>query len=510
MSGPDAAALSSLPSLPVLALLPVLNDRFRPLSHYADRVGAEYALLPLRFIPLDGERYVVTNLAGEYVVLPRPELEALVRHQLPIGSPRYEDLKARHFLIDGDSSVALDLLAVKLRTKQSFVARFTSLFLFVVSLRCDHSCPYCQVSRQSTDRHAFDMTRETADRGIEFLFRSPSRSLKVEFQGGESLLNFDLIRHVVLEVERINAEAARPRDIQFVIATNLAFLTDEILAFCRDHGVLFSTSLDGPAELHNRNRPRPGADSHQRTIDGIRRIRETVGPHAVAALMTTTEASLDQPEAIIDEYVRQGFSSIFLRPLSPYGFAVKTGMAARYDADRWLEFYRRGLAHIVELNRRGIVFAEEYASIVLRKMLTPYPTGYVDLQSPAGLGISALVFNYDGDIYASDEARMLAETGDRTFRLGHLHRDTFETVMTSEALLSTLEETMTEVMPMCSDCGFQPYCGSDPVYHHATQGDRVGHKPTSGFCRKNMGVFRHLISLLEDDPQAAVILRSWI
>ena len=45
-----------------------------------------------------------------------------------------------------------------------------------------------------------------------------------------------------------------------------------------------------------------------------------------------------------------------------------------------------------------------------------------------------------------------------------------------------------ECVPMCTDCGFLPYCGSDPVYHHATQGDVVGFKPTSGFCRKNMGV----------------------
>jgi hypothetical protein len=37
------------------------------------------------------------------------------------------------------------------------------------------------------------------------------------------------------------------------------------------------------------------------------------------------------------------------------------------------------------------------------------------------IGIGALVYNYDGDIYASDEGRMLAEMGDRTFRLGSVH-----------------------------------------------------------------------------------------
>lgn len=63
---------------------------------------------------------------------------------------------------------------------------------------------------------------------------------------------------------------------------------------------------------------------------------------------------------------------------------------------------------------------------------------------------------------------------------------------------------------MCVDCGFQPYCGSDPVFHYATQGDIVGFKPTSGFCRKNMGIMRHLIHLLEDDDRAASILKTWL
>jgi sulfatase maturation enzyme AslB (radical SAM superfamily) len=45
--------------------------------------------------------------------------------------------------------------------------------------------------------------------------------------------------------------------LDFVIASNLALLTEEHLAFCKAQGVLLSTSLDGPADLHNKNRPDP-------------------------------------------------------------------------------------------------------------------------------------------------------------------------------------------------------------------------------------------------------------
>src|SRR5206468_834488 len=156
--------------------------------------------------------------------------------------------------------------------------------------------------------------------------------------------------------------------------------------------------------------------SIERTIEGIRRCRETLGPHSVSALMTTTRRSLEQPEAIIDEYLAQGFDSIFLRWLSPYGFAAKTGGVLGYGTDAWNQFYERGLRYIIALDRAGARMREEFARIILRKMLTPYPTGYVDLQSPSGLGISVIVYNYDGDVFASDEARMLAESGDLTFR----------------------------------------------------------------------------------------------
>lgn len=488
--------------------LPVLAPRFSGVDRYRSPAHAPYQLLPLRFTELDADRFVVSNLVGEFVVLPKPVVRDFVSHKLRPHSDAYNELKSRHFLMDGESSVCLDLLATKYRTKQALLSRFTSLFLFVTTLRCDHSCPYCQVSRQSQDRHAFDMSHETARLAVDFVFKSPSQNIKIEFQGGETLLNFELVRHVVALVEERNRSEGR--DISFVIATNLSPLTDEHLAFCVDHGISISTSLDGPEALHNRNRPNPTRDSHARTLSGITRARSALGHDAVSALMTTTEASLSQPREIVDEYIRLGFHSIFLRSISPYGFATRTGWAHKYDADRWMTFYRAAVDHIIGINLAGTLFREQYASLILTKMLTPWSTGYVDLQSPAGLGIAAIVFNYDGDIYASDESRMLAEMNDKTFCLGKLSRDHFEDVMRSPVLADALRSTMTEGVPMCSDCAFQPYCGADPVFHHATQGDMVGFKPTSEFCCKHMGLFRHLIGILEQQGEPARVLRSWI
>lgn len=482
-----------------------LRAPFREAANF--RPSETYRLLPFRFSKLCGDRYVLTNDVGEYAVLQRKELYALVERRLDVNGPVYRTLKSRHFLFDDTSRVALDLLALKYRSRAASLAQFTGLHIFVTTLRCDHSCHYCQVSRQSEDRPHFDMSVDHANKALTHVFRSPSRSLKIEFQGGEPLLNFDIIRHVVTRAREINA--TENRDLTFVIASNLSLLNDEVLEFCHQHDIFLSTSLDGPADLHNRQRPRRSGDSYERTVAAIRRARAVLGPDSVSALMTTTPASLDRVEDIIDEYVRQGFHSIFLRNLSPYGFATKN-LVHRYQADDWVRFYQRGLSHILKLNVDGWPMREEFTAILLQKMFSPTGSSYVDLQSPAGLAIAAIVYNYDGAVYASDEGRMLAEMGSQAFRLGHLDTDSYEALMTNEALLETLYSTMPEGAPMCSDCAFLPYCGADPVFHAATQGDVLGHKAFSAFCKKQMGVLRHLIELLENAPTARDVLLGWV
>jgi His-Xaa-Ser system radical SAM maturase HxsB len=481
-------------------------SKFLPLEAYRQGSSEGYKLLPLKFTELDEDRYVLTNMVGEYHVAAKDIAGAFFQHQLEPHSADYEDLKAKHFLLDNGSDVATDLLALKMRTKLERLSHFTGLHLFVVTLRCEHSCPYCQVSRQNDDKTAFDMTKETARKALDLVFRSPSPHLKIEFQGGEPLLNFPMIRFIVeAAVEKNKTEK---RNLAFVIATNLALVTDEVLDFCSKHRIHISTSLDGPAELHNRNRPRPGADSYQRAINGITKVRHRLGRDQVSAIMTTTAASLGHVREIVDEYVEQGFNGIFLRPLSPYGFAIKTKWFAAYEQSTWLDFYFEGLEYIIDLNKKGVPFIEFYASTILKKMLTPFQPGYVDLMSPAGIGLAALVYNYDGRIFASDESRMLAEMGDDTFCLGSVE-DAYDEIMLSDKLLDPLETSFAGSVPMCADCAFEQYCGADPVYHHAMQGDFVGHKPTSDFCRRNMAIFRDLISRMDASPETRHLFRRW-
>jgi sulfatase maturation enzyme AslB (radical SAM superfamily) len=118
------------------------------------------------------------------------------------------------------------------------------------------------------------MSEATAHRALDIAFESQASRIKIEFQGGEPLLNFGLIRKIVSAAKRLSESVGKKVD--FVIASNLALLDDAVLEFCKSNEILLSTSLDGPAELHNKNRPRPGGNSYELAVAGIRRAKEVL------------------------------------------------------------------------------------------------------------------------------------------------------------------------------------------------------------------------------------------
>jgi His-Xaa-Ser system radical SAM maturase HxsB len=472
------------------------------------QASSEYRLLPFRFHRLDEQTEVLVNECGEFVIAPTGTTERIVRKKLGLKDELYGTLKAKHFIYDDYSSPLLDVLAAKYRTKFGFIYGSTKLHIFVVTLRCDHSCHYCQVSRQTVNRTEFDMSEEIATSAVDMMLRSPSKHITLEIQGGEPLLAFETIKYIVSIAKSRSQEL--DKELEVVITSNLAFLSDEILDYCKKEEIKLSTSLDGPEFIHNANRPRPEGNSYEVTLRGIERARRALGSSRVAALMTTTQLSLQHPIEIIDEYVRRSFHTIFLRPISPYGFALKTSRRIGYDTDSFLQFYKAGLDHILELNRAGYNLVEIYSRILLQKILMPEGTGYVDLQSPSGAGLNVLVYNYDGDVYATDESRMLAEMKDHTFRLGNVLKNSRREIFTSPAFVSLLQAACNQSLPGCSDCAFQPYCGADPIFHHATQRDLVGHRATSGFCKRNMKVIEHLFDLMRTaDSTIRDILWGW-
>lgn len=462
-----------------------------------------YHLLPFTFSRISGHEVLVNEL-GDMIVSPNGTVEKLV-HRLPMNEELFKSLAANFFMSESQIPALSDVYAMRLREKKHFLDQFTSLHIFVLTLRCNQNCVYCQASSCNEDCATVTMTKDTMKRSVELMFKSPSPHLTMEFQGGEPSLEPVLLRYGIELAEEINK--TEQREIKYVLCTNCVRLTDEVMKICKQYKVLISTSLDGPVFLHNTNRGKK--DSHQKVVAGIKEARAYLGDDQVSALMTTSELALDYPCEIIDEYVRLGFTSVFIRALNPYGLATDNPDWERYT-DRFIEFYKKAFEHILDLNKNGTFFIEEYAAIILKKMITPFTAGFVDLQSPAGIINSVLVYNYDGYVYASDESRMLAEFNDYTFRLGNVN-EPYENIVYGKVAKRAAQHWSNEAIAGCADCGVRAYCGADPVRNYSTQNDMYGYRPTSLLCRKNKAIIEYIISLMiERYDEVMPIFKSWL
>ncbi|MBP3438508.1 MAG: His-Xaa-Ser system radical SAM maturase HxsB [Sutterella sp.] len=481
---------------------------FHPIEFY--KSNCEYQFLPFRFRRLNGSRYLLTNIVGEFIFLDANDFCKFRKRELSNKSEIYRDLRAKGFLID-EHSAHLDILASRLWTKKSIIKGFTKLHIFVLTLRCNCSCTYCQVTRQDEDSgDSYDMSIETARKSVELMMQSPSDDITIEFQGGEPLLNYPVLKEIVYYAKKLNSSVGK--NLSFVVCTNLSRLDDEMLAFFEKEKVSISTSLDGPEDLHNRNRCRNVRTATYDVVTrNIRKAQEALGRQSVSALMTTTRDSLPYAKQIVDEYLHLDLGSMFVRALNPYGYAVKTRKAIGYSVEDFVNFYKNVLDYILKVNKSGRFFSEAYSTLLLRKILTPWPVGFVDLQSPTGNGFAVTVYNYDGDVYASDESRMLAEMGDSKFRLGSVHYDSYKDIYFSKTIQCLAGNGIAECLAGCSDCVFVPYCGADPVRHYATQHDEYGNRALSDFCKKHKMIFEHIFGFLkEGNEEIEEIFWSWI
>ncbi|WP_163324843.1 His-Xaa-Ser system radical SAM maturase HxsB [Draconibacterium mangrovi] len=462
-----------------------------------------YFLLPFKFIDID-DKEILVNEVGDYLVVERGTAERIVNREIQNDGKLFYDLHANYFISQSRIPKLIDNLATRYRTKKSFLNDFTSLHIFVMTLRCNQNCEYCQASSVVCNESSYDISYEDLDHAINLMYQSPSPSLTMEFQGGEPTLVPEKLEYAIQKSEELNL--LYNKRMTYVLCTNSIELNDKILSICKDYQVLISTSLDGPKEIHDVNRNKEG--SYDRVVNGIQKAREALGFDRVSALMTTSFLSLDYSKEIVESYIRNGFTNIFIRALNPYGFARENDWDSYFE--RFIEFYKEVLDYIIEKNKQGVFFIEDFTALIIRKILTPFPIGFVDLQSPAGIINSVIVYNFDGYVYASDESRMLAENGDYTFRLGKIS-DSYEEIFYGNKAQNISLSWSTESLTGCADCAFQGYCGADPVRNYAIQNDMIGFRPTSHFCFKHKEIIKHIFSLLiHRKDEVLPIFKSWI
>jgi His-Xaa-Ser system radical SAM maturase HxsB len=271
---------------------------------------------------------------------------------------------------------------------------------------------------------------------------------------------------------------------------------------------MLSTSLDGPCWIHDKHRQlRLAGSSYKVFVEKLKMARDALGYDCASALMTSTADSLDNIKEIVDEYVKLGFGGVFFRSLNPYGDAYEKRLC--YSPEHYFKMFKEGLEYIVDINKKGTRFVEYYTAILMQRIITPFSTGFVDLQSPSGAGISGVIYDYTGDVYPADEARMLARMGDTRFRMGNVFKNTFKEIFLSDVLKNILSESCVETIPGCSSCVYRTYCGVDVFRNYLETGDIANVRMEGFFCRKQTQIFDYLFERIQD-PEFMSVIKTWI
>jgi len=431
-------------------------------------------IAPFRFKKFP-HSYLLTNETGDYVFLSDRDFRFFVsgeHKRLQSGSPQtYRELAAKNFMRDG-----LDLGAYsdKFRQKNRFLFTGPSLHIMIMTLRCDHHCLYCQSNSGAEAERHIDMDKRTAAKTVDMIFASPNPNVSIEFQGGEPLLNFPLIKYVVERAEEKNKTAKK--NLAIVLVTNFGPMTEEIADYLLRHGVSVCTSLDGPAFLHNKNRltSKFAQGSHANTVRWLKilqkKSRAYRNIHRPEALLTVTKDTLDHPREVIDEYMGLGLKGIFLRPVSTFALSARARKDLSFSPQDFMHFYREAFRYILALNRKGHKFFERKALIFLSKIYGGSDPNFLDLRSPCGGGIGQIAYNYNGDIYTCDEGRMLARNGDFSFAIGNVFDNTYEEVVSHPTAKTLTVASCLDNLPGCSECAYKPYCGVCPLMNYAESG----------------------------------------
>jgi len=463
-----------------------------------------------RFKQLNGQ-YLITNDIGDYSFLTPQEFDLFLSGKIEQVCPdKYSELQNKSFI---RNRLDFDRFSQKYASKNMFLGQGPSLHIVVVTLRCDHRCIYCQAGSQPLTAKGLDMDIPTAQKVVDAIFESPNPTVTIEFQGGEPLVNFDTVKFIVEYANKKNKFVKKK--LMFTLVSNLTFMNQERLEFLIKNNVGICTSLDGPEIPHNKNRISRGKNnSYHNARTWLRIIKKKIQKnkrykYKVNALTTVTKSSLSFPEEIIEEFVNLGLEGIHLRPAGPFGIDKKIWKKITFSEREFVNFYRRALDYIIALNLKGKKFYERTARILLTKILTDKDPNFLDIRSPCGAGIGQLAYNYNGDVYTCDEARMLIVAGDESFKLGNVFADDYTKIISKDIIKTICVASCLDGVPGCCECAYKPYCGVCPIYNYVVLGNIFSTIPHNERCKINMQIMDYLFKKMQV-PEIKSVLSKWV
>jgi uncharacterized protein len=225
--------------------------------------------------------------------------------------------------------------------------------------QCNLSCQYCYEFGEdkvaTPEGKPKFMDFETAKASVEFLLDSSKgrQSVHITFFGGETLMNFPLLKQVVTYAgERAAAEG---RHIDFSLTTNATLLTPAIIEFLSDNQIGVTVSMDGPPDLQNKMRVfANGRGSYDIIAPRVKALIASHRTRPITARVTLTNGVTDVVRIyrhLKDEmgFHEVGFAPVTTSPDRLYSINERgmNGVLADFHvlAEEYLEYALRGEMH---------------------------------------------------------------------------------------------------------------------------------------------------------------------
>lgn len=404
----------------------------------------------------DDNHILVTTDHGSWVVLSREEYDLLLRNKVEEDLHLFEVLEEKGIIITERNQTSI---TETYRQRLDYLFNGINLHIIAPTLRCNQCCVYCHANSRDLTAKGYDMDEDTARAVVDFIFQSPSKFLNIEFQGGEPLVLFPIVQYIIEYVKKKNNSMncddrgwfSGDKNVSFTLVTNLTLMDNDILNYLLSNKVRISTSLDGPKELHDKNRPyRNGRGSYEDVIRWIDEIKK-MDPR-LTALPTNTRYSLSYAKEIVDEYVKHKFTHTRMRELNIAGMTINTWNEIGYTPEEFLNFWKEYLEYAISINKKGISFWDETTHFILTRILCKKSQFNACLNSPCGVGTIQCAYNHAGDVYTCDEAR-----SNDTFKIGNVKENNYKEIFTSENISSFISLSSCSSFS-CNDCVWHAFC----------------------------------------------------
>jgi His-Xaa-Ser system radical SAM maturase HxsB len=439
---------------------------------------------------IDG-KYLVSTISGAWDVLTAEEYNLMITNQAEKDPVLYNRLNEEGIIITKENT---ELIKNRFLQRFSFLSNPLYLNIIVVTNRCTHQCVYCHAEPIAQRKTAVqDMTIETADKVVDFILSTPAKSFSAEFQGGESLLNLPAVKHIISRLEKERGE----RRVDYRMASNLSEMTEETFAELLKLGIKVVTSLDGPKELHDKQRPMGGKSNYDNVIKWMNFARERFNQN-IGILTTLTRYSLQAGvKTIIDEYVKHKIPHIRLRELNLSGATIPKWDEIGYSAEEYYEFWKEGLDYCIKLYEQGIPIREDMTIIILQRLLSASGGAYMCYRSPCGAGIEQVSYDPAGDIYYCDAARSLGES----FVIGNVRELTYDQLAKEAKGLRGLCNLVTT----CRKCVWSPYCGTCLLQPYGTGQGFIPVKARDFHCKLRQKQLEYVVRLLLSEHKKTLL-----